>query len=415
MKNLSFSIKLLVGWYSVLIIFYAVAPIAIGLLDAVIGILMAALALLALYLGVTTVKTNLDQSQKRVSSLRGAAGKRSRLKLMRYLAIASPFLSIYSAWVYTGSLPHEVMLRILEGGSNYISYQVNFSDSGLGELTFSKLPVILALLILKVSVIYNILAYRLERRFVAKYVVLLPVFSYFYFSQARGTSFEIFELGCLFLYAWVLFGYTGSSKLFLGRRAFVIYIAITVMVGLYLFNIESRFSEGTVGFCPLEEMCFDSDSLWGRYFPTTAQYAYLFVSYFSFGFFFNAQYGELLATDVLGYLPFGPYLTESLRPGYVCHTMIDCGAAWLPDLSWLAATFGIVLLLPVIFLIGRMYAYTFLRALNERMDFVILSYMLFLYSISLPVGNFVTASSSTIVIMLGAVLFVLLRATLKRG
>ena len=93
--------------------------------------------------------------------------------------------------------------------------------------------------------------------------------------------------------------------------------------------------------------------------------------------------------------PFANFYDSGLEPRFLCKFLLDCGVAWVPDLSIYILKFGFLFSLVFVFILGLIVRRLLLSAFiyNRFLNFGIL-YFIFLGFISLPVGNFVTISSS---------------------
>jgi hypothetical protein len=88
----------------------------------------------------------------------------------------------------------------------------------------------------------------------------------------------------------------------------------------------------------------------------------------------------------------------------MCGVLIDCGAAWKPDFLKAIDTIGILGIFFIVFAIG-LFASNLIKQINSNteplnlnMKTIILLYFIFLFMVSLPIGNFVFASSSNTII-----------------
>ncbi|MGB8600140.1 MAG: hypothetical protein WCE88_11715, partial [Burkholderiales bacterium] len=90
----------------------------------------------------------------------------------------------------------------------------------------------------------------------------------------------------------------------------------------------------------------------------------------------------------------------------ICDVLLDCGAAWKPDVLKIIQNVGFLGLFFLIFFIGvscRKLMVLIFR--NPDLNQIVLIFYIFLLMISMPIGNFVTASSSNIILLLTALTF----------
>lgn len=331
------------------------------------------------------------------SASRGGVGISGSL-----VSVAAIICSLYAAYFYTGQGPFDVMRNIANGVSNYNNYQNYFLDNSLSVMSLRKVPAIISLAVLKLSVIYiyTRLFFSRESGVSLRMGVCFSVVSasYIYFSLARGTSFELFEILLLFFFLYK----ASNNRPFIAykfpKKAIYFILILLLAIGYYLYNLSSRYSFGEVDVCMVQDMCIDDQSAMYYLSPSLAGLSVKFSLYFSFGFYYISKlfeyYMSLGLDGVVALILPGNYL--DLRPAFLCKGTIDCGASWAPSLEkyiYSVGIFGAVIFVFIMGLFSRFLSYGVLAG-----DVVSCGtlYFIFLLMVSLPVGNFITDSSSNL-------------------
>lgn len=331
-------------------------------------------------------------------------------------------LADYAARFYTGSGLLDAISALKAGESNYYLYQSHFAENNLSGLTLKKVPAILAAAAVKgiyLFVISIFFLYRNNQK--PKYFLLLCIIPLILFSVARGTFFEVFEISLSIFYFHKITSSKAAPSLNVRIRNNV-YLVTTFVILTFLFSLnaasryedKSSFLEKT---CSLGDFCFSPYTN----FTTLEHSIYFLSSYFSTGLYFITQYILLLFEGKLlsSLLPFTTLsifstkeigLTEDL-----CANYINCGVAWQPDLFYWFSFFGFILCLfifPVFFYYLIKLERVLLRNLN--LYSLPLSYLLLIYLVSIPVGNFFTTSSSSYICAIAFTLLWLIKRKIKR-
>ena len=327
--------------------------------------------------------------------------------ILRFIGLTTPFLAVYAAYYYTGSLPFDVMLNFIIDKSNYQSYQDYFKEQDLQLFSLDKIPAILSLVAIKFTLVAFAIYYsNLKLKTIKDIIIMIIIIiSHIYISLARGTSLELFELLVLFYFIQAP---ENKNKIFL-----LIYrrISILILVGVFsfvfIYNIETR---GEIG-CVTSDMCY-KEGVITKLIGESDKILYGLVGYFSFGLFYTHSAAGIILSDItqtLGSLfPFVlPEIFEEKRLSAVVCSQMDCGAAWQPDIITYIYNYGLILTFFGIFYCGKFIAKLHLE---YQSDYLIWSksaqFMIFLLIISLPFGNIVSSSSSNI---LSLILFLTLR------
>lgn len=326
------------------------------------------------------------------------------------------FLSaIYVSYFYTGNTPSDTIGNLIYGVSNYNSYQRYFSESGLGVFTFNKIPAILLLLFIKISLVYMTISVFIskDKSYLAWSSVILSCFSYIYLSLSRGTSFEVFEILVLFLFCFFSFrsGKVGIKSLLL--MAMLIFFSIVV----YYLNVAVRYGDVDVNICTSIDMCFDENSLLGKSDPVLTTLLMKLASYFSFGIVYIGNlFLYYIETDSIHYIlmPGSSFINSSFEHRALCGVVLDCSAFWSPDMERLLYVLGVVLALVFIMLLGAYCRHIQINSKNRVVEVNSLIFFIFFTMLSLPVGNFITSSSSNFLAVICLLLLVFFKRFIYR-
>lgn len=386
-------------------IFYGVlliaAPLNISLLDVLPGYLLSCFILVVIFTGFfssfRTPKTQQVLSQSFFNANFFSSSSISLIKISGFISIP---LSIYAANFYTGLMPIDVFVKVfIETVSSYNEYQKFFNENELGTFSLSKVPAILANFYVKITMMYLLyLAYFDKanfKGFVFNISLLFSILAFLYFSFARGTSFELFEIIAYNFFVIFIGSKERILKTLFSKR-FVIYMFFVFLsLILYSINISMRYSGDYSPTCHSAVFCYEES-----YFLPLFIDALLFKlsGYFSFGFYYLTQFVDstMLDFDIISHsiLSSSGYGFE-LRPRFLCSTSFDCQALWSPSLETWIINYGLLHSLLIIFIMSVMAGLIFKRLIHRRsFPLFVLCYIFFLQVISFPVGHFVDSSSA---------------------
>ena len=387
-------------WYLGLTILAAIAPITIPFLDLLGGILLTWVVYLFFFLGCHSKLFPPGKPEP------VPASAPLRAPPMGVVAIGAVGASLFAAKFYTGKTLSEVFLSLVLKASLYNDYQKYFADQDLGVFSIIKIPAILSMLYLKLAVIYSFIwVIILNKEFRAKNVcwLLVVTLAQLFFSVARGTSFELFEILLLLWFSLFLrkIVYQVKSSLINAQKLFFAAVMLLVAM-LYSFNISARYSFGDVAACSTLDLCLDQDSALYQISAPLADFLFKISGYFTFGLFYTSKFmsefwlsgpGNLLSL----FWPFNSLYRAGLKSDFLCGDTVDCGASWVPDAISYILHLGYFNLMLFAFVLGCL-ARRLRQSVQERPAFVELAalYFIFLGMVSLPVGSFITASSSNI-------------------
>lgn len=400
--------SLVFKWYLFLTLLAAFSSTTISFLSVFSGIWLAWIVFLLFFLGAN--KT-VSLSNNKFSTISANSNCRDcKLYSMPLISILSVITSIYAANFYTGKSFFEVFAALALNLSLYNDYQKYFAQQGLAAFTISKIPAILSMLYLKVAVVYSFISiFVLTRKikFINVLWLLLVSLSSLYFSIARGTSFEFFELLLLFWFCLSMrtIRYRLSNAIFSPQK--LIFVAVGLLaLSLYSYNISARYSFGEVAECVTNEMCLANDTMLFYFAAPIAQLTLKLSAYFTFGIYYTSVFINYFVLDdfsrlVQLILPFTSYYDDTVYHNSLCDVLLDCGAAWVPDIMLYVVKAGFVGVLLSVYIIGRLTRKISIVAFssNDLITYAML-YLAFLTLVSLPVGNFLTISSANILLLI---------------
>jgi hypothetical protein len=332
-----------------------------------------------------------------------------------FLLVTLFFFIFYPFYIsfYTGTSIVSSLLSIGSGISNYYSYQNNFIENDLGELSLSKLPFILGHGFLKFSFLYlffNYFLFQSKKSFLIILCLISMFFTFILVGLSRGTSFEIFEIFNIILFSFVM-SKVQKNKLYIFNVSnfFILNSFVLILVIFFMNHIIERYG-GNLDFTSWSN--YNQNSIIASISPFFAIALFSLYGYFTFGLHFTSTIFYHLWIN-----SFHGFLTIFFRDGIqlfgisisyreYANSFIDVGAQWTPDIISLFQNFG--LLGSIIFVICLGYFSNYLlKRVYYSVSSVILLFFLYFYMISLPIGNFISVSSSNqICIILGILLLV---------
>lgn len=310
----------------------------------------------------------------------------------------------YVVYFYTGVTVIGAVDNLVSGTSNYLSYQNYFAESGLGQMSLAKIAPILINVYIKLSFLHSFFLlfspgappkYRVVLYCVVCCCILLL------YSISRGTNIELFEL--VFAIAYCV-----SSREDLVRAMrkyiFLILAAVVAVAILFMQSVNAR----AIISCYTAELCIDDSALLSQISEGFAYFTFVLSGYFTFGLYYLGHIAvDVLLNNIFGFVAF-PGLNHSFDSfgALMCDITFDCGVNWEPDFSKVIAILGLAPAPCFLFLVGYALKITQnrLRLSYSFSDFCT-SYMIALYLISLPVGQFISASSQNVIILSASLLY----------
>jgi hypothetical protein len=326
--------------------------------------------------------------------------------------VALFYLIFYPVYIkfYTGSSVVSAITASFNGVSNYELYQKNFADSNLSDFSLSKLPLILGhgcLRFLFIVIVFRSIAYKERMLFLEKISIFIMAITIIIVGLARGTSFELFELFIIFIFGYVSKRVLlNKGSLFPVKTVFRLLFIVFLLSSYFVYNINVRMGDA---FDYLELSDFDKNAIIYSISKPLAVILYSLYGYFLFGLYFNSvAIVNLWFTSFSGFfsvfIPSGIAIfgIESDYRKYVSR-FIDVGAMWHPDSIVYIESFGIILTMIMIYLIGR-FSKKIYGNINNDIASLILLFFVFYIFLSMPMGNFISSSSANKIVILLALI-----------
>jgi hypothetical protein len=299
---------------------------------------------------------------------------------------------------YTGNEIESIYSNISSGESLYNNYQKHFEENEVGELTLYKIPYILGIVFLKVLSLWGLAKVIINQNTKFYLIYVIP---FLLFSIARGTSFEIFELGTFTIFCILV------AKRFNLKAFFTLVTLFLIAVLIYNFNLTMRYSGAyTLNQCA-GSACIDNNSIFLS-FGIFHDIAWLLFGYFGFGLWYLIEFLNYMAENFDLKILFPIYnLVENYSNIGLCEIQLYCGAMWRPSLEMYLTNFGLFTLI-VIILHGMIFK-LMLNSYYYSKNVVPLlgAYMIFLSMVALPIGGFVTSSSANKIIIILSALYLI--------
>lgn len=317
---------------------------------------------------------------------------------------------------YTGMTVREAISNYLSGSSTYMLYQAYFAERGLMLFQVEKVPFVLLGGVMKfffIVVTLRSICFQRKVHWLNLAVVGCFCANYAILAMARGTFFEYFEILCLLFFAILLRSFRINGVVRVSKKTMVVAgVLLFFATSFFIYNMSQRFADGAMRIGnPVEKLDSDPSSFLAQYLPPLADGTTALAGYFSFGLYFvSLCFYTIWMTDVSAMfstmLPMG---FESLYAGVSTHReLIErhtyCGASWTPDVIVYIEKIGLPLALFVVFLIGSFGRRLSSSAQLRSLPSAVLLYYVFIFMISLPVGNFISSSSSNIIALCLALL-----------
>ncbi len=327
--------------------------------------------------------------------------------------LSFPF-AIIAAKFYTGNGPLQVFSNIINGVSNYYSYQQYFSKNSIDTLAItSKAPYIIMMFWVKASMIYGCVRLLLhwEGKKIKRVVVfIICVLPHFYIALARGTNFEYYEFTILMIFIILYRIKSEFSFQKIGGKAFKS-LLICLVLGIVLISVYSTVIEAR-GFVLktkiTRDIYYEPDSYVAQLMP---QFSYLMVNFFNylgFGIFYVSSFvNKVWLGDITNFFAgfvFGGFsLFGAGTTTEIMKTTIDMSSNWHPDLINFINDFGIIGVIILVMALGYISQRIYTEEQSIWKD--IGKYLIILQMLSLPVGNFILCSSANKLLVLMVAFF----------
>lgn len=391
-----FHVKLIKYFYFALTILVLICPIKIPLFQFVPGLILM-WVLFFMFLFGTKFKFTFEKCIRDSIIVDN--------KSFLYFFVSIIYLIFYTYYIkfYTGSSVYDSIVGLSNGISNYALYQQNFQDSNLGVFSFSKVPFILGHGVLRfifIVLVFRAISFKNSATFIEKFSISIMTITIVIVGISRGTSFELFELFLIFLFAFSSRKYLidNSERLQLKNLLkFIVFVAI--LLYYFVYNINIRMGES---FDYLDFSDFDKGSYIYIISKPIALVLYSLYGYFLFGLFYNSTVVlNLWITSFPGFISF--LIPNGIKIIGVDNNyrdfvgkIIDLGVMWNPDSSVYIDSYGIILTLIIIFLIGW-FSNTIFRNISSNLAALCLLFFIFYIFVSMPIGNFISSSSANII------------------
>jgi hypothetical protein len=309
------------------------------------------------------------------------------------------FYPIYTKF-YTGTSLFTSIFSFGTGISNYANYQQYFLDNELNTFSIAKLPYILGHSLLKLSfifIVFRYFIYQNKKSRIELFCIFLISLIYILVGVTRGTSFEMFEIFNLFLFVYVIHRQKNGKRNIMTVKSFLYLITIFILsVSYFVFNIKQRFG-GEFDFTSLSG--YNKNSFISLYLPSLSILLFSLYGYFIFGIHYTSILCKNLWFDSLSgflsmFIPDGisKYNFSDSTRDFV-DKFINVGAQWTPETVSVIEHFGLLILVLIIVLLGFLTKFI-ISKIHYSISSVVILFYIYLYLISLPIGNFLTVSSS---------------------
>lgn len=402
-------LKYIKYYYLALTVFALIAPVTIGLGDVLPSLIVMWVSYF-MFNAMATKKINNETINVPAQSLTVEKYSKVSFFIMLFAMVFVPlYIKFYTGNSMFSSIQSFLSFNSLGKDSTYSSYQEYFETAGLNEFTLEKLPYVVGGGVLKFcywAIFIRTFAYKKKPKKIETASVMVVTILYVFLGMARGTSFENFEIIMLTFYTILLREKVIFNRNWFGQKAMRIIISFIILGGLYFIISMSLRFEGNLlnAYNVTNEMRYDPNAVISQIDKNTALILNSFTGYFLFGIYFsstaiNAVWFTSLQGGLSALLPGG---IEMLGIGKsyneaICGRVIDCGAAWIPDLVVLIEKLGLLLFGVLILLIGKLSKKMYYSLIKGSISAALILYIIVLFFLSLPVGNFITSSSSVII------------------
>ena len=400
-------------WYMFITLLAILGATTLTVTDLFSGLMLAWFVFFIFFVGAN----NAQQNAKKLSLLKHPKNKTNPNHNL-YLALLTVPLSIFAVDFYTGKSFLQIYTSILNGVSLYDEYQSHFKNANISVFQISKLPAVFSMFFLKLILVYNFITIICYREVLYKkqiVTLILSTITFLYFSIARGTSFEIFEVMLLLWFCLkVRHSRLPNNNLFSNSNLILFTLGVCALM-LYSYNISARYGFVNINECLPTGVCLNLNSPLGYVSDSLALLSLKLSGYFTFGIYYTTTYineywFESISDFILLFIPFTYYIDPDLSANFLCEKDLKCGASWIPDIITLLMQLGLLLSFTFISFLGKL-SFIFTSKILKSHDFIdtAITYNLLLIMVSLPVGNFLTTSSSNKILIVTLISIYLLR------
>lgn len=392
-------VKLIKYFYFCLTILVFICPVKLTFLDFLPGLILMWFIFLMFYLGV---KSNLTKLTPRFEEYH----IKNDNKFLFFVCIS--YLIFYPIYIkfYTGSNVVSALRGLLNGVSNYASYQENFADSNLSVFSINKIPFIIGhgfLRFLFIITVFRAIVYKPKVFLTEKLSITLMTFVIIIVGLSRGTSFELFELFVIFIFAYATKRMlSNKTTIFPVKTLAKLMLVVILLSSYFVYNINIRMGDA---FDHVELNNFDKESIVYYISKPLAIILFSLYGYFLFGLYYNSVViTKIWFSSIPGF--FSIFIPSginwfSIDTDYreYLGKYVELGAMWNPDSSIFIDNYGIIFTFIFIFFISRFSSKIYKLIVNDLSALILLFYIFYIF-ISMPIGNFISSSSANQIVIL---------------
>lgn len=381
------------------------APLKIGLIEFLPGLILMWGLVIMFKFGILTKYSKVDFPK-------------DSLLINKKASILSLFIGItfivfipFYVFFYSGNSFEMVITSLSGPANNYNNYQRFFEENNLSGFSINKLPYILSFAVIKLFAsitIIKIIAFQNNKKMTDYLSLLLIFLSFLYSTFGRGTSFELFELIMLVTFTFLFRIQLRKGNLEIPTKNIIQICLLGLIVSIYFItNIAKRYGiesiiESDFDFvnCATDEFCIDKNAILVNLSPLVGITVFQMANYFIFGVYFTSKLiTGIVLTSLNGLLsiviPIGAFMFyEKDYKSLVCNVLIDCGVNWIPEIISLLLYLGIFGTIIFIYYMSIFSVTIVKKAMEGSLFSSLLLFYMVCFMISLPSGNYVTASSS---------------------
>lgn len=330
-------------------------------------------------------------------------------RTLLFLAGLSIIFSILAVKFYTGQTPASLLHNLLNNVSVYYNYQSYFKEEQRYVFSLTKIPYIFMLFYLKFFLFYSYISFLIiknDTTLFEKMYLLAITLSFVYVGIARGTNYEFFELVMIIIF--VIFSRYKISKFQLPIKGLSkIFLLIGIMIFVFYSVVNARGFE--FNYYISEDVRYDPNGVLSLISPFIAFVVYMVYCYFGFGFFFMATYINNLWLSsfgdfISGLVPLGYQASVGNSIPQIMSNLVDIGVKWCPDSIIIINNLGYFGLAVLCFLMG-LFAQHIYHVKRQNSIVYLTHFIILLQMISLPVGNFVSTSSASKLILATLIIY----------
>jgi hypothetical protein len=233
-----------------------------------------------------------------------------------------------------------------------------------------------------------------------KFALLLLIISFMYFSIARGTTYEIFDLSLILMYVFTIKYYNNNYS----TKSIYMFYSCIIIIAIFIFYLNITLRSGDLDYYISQDVYFDKNALIPQFSISISFIIIILYGYFGHGFFYTSYYFlnvwfSSFENFFLGLLPLGYEIKNDISVMNFMKSSIDQGTRWHPDVIIFINSIGFIGLVILCYFLGLLF-----NNINQKNNLDIFSHLIIFFiilqMISLPVGNFVLVSSSNRLILL---------------